>query len=225
MKESRIILAADELSLEQCLYLAAKIGNRVYAIKIHNLFDRHGRGVVRQLKKAGARRVWVDFKLHDIPNTVRLRAKVIAESGADILSVHASGEVEMMLAAVEAGPAEIYAVTVLTSLGEERAHLLNGHPSKAGALYLARLAKLAGVQGVVCSPKEVEILAKRSELQGLKFITPGIRSVGQAIDDQKRVDTPSSALASGATHLVIGRQIIQSINPVEALYKIEEEIS
>lgn len=222
---SRIILAADELTLDQCLDLASKVGDRVHAIKIHNAFDQQGPGVVQRLRDAGARRVWVDAKLHDIPNTVKHRAKAIAESGADILTVHASGEIEMMKAAVESGPAEIYAITVLTSLSEEQAHLLHGQPSKAGALYLARLAKLAGVHGVVCSPKEVGILAKSPELQGLKFITPGVRSSGKATDDQKRVDTPAGAITSGSTHLVIGRQITQAVDPVGALRQIEEEIS
>ena len=165
MKTSRIILAADELDLVQCLDLACKVGERVYAIKIHNLFDAHGPEIVRMLRDKGVRRVWVDAKLHDIPNTVKHRAKAIANSRADILSVHASGEIEMMMAAVESGISEVYAITVLTSLDEERAHLLHGHPTKAAALYLARLAKLAGVHGVVCSPKEVEILVKRPELR------------------------------------------------------------
>lgn len=225
MEMSRIILALDELNLDQCLELVSRVGDRVYAIKIHNIFDQQGPGVVQRLRDAGARRVWVDAKLHDIPNTVKFRAKAIADSGADILSIHASGEIEMMMAAVESGPAEIYAVTVLTSLGEEQAHLLHGQPSGSMTLYLARLAKLAGVHGVVCSPKEVGILAKRPELQGLKFITPGVRSSSKAIDDQKRVDTTARAIASGSTHLVIGRQITQAIDPVNALHRIEEEIN
>ncbi len=226
MSEMRhIIIAADELTLEQCLDLASQIGDRVYAIKIHNMFDEHGPGVVERLRDAGARRVWVDAKLYDIPNTVRLRARAIAKSGADILTVHASGEIEMMMAAVEEGPAEIYAITILTSLNEEQAHLLHGQPSKAGALYLARLARLAGVHGVVCSPKEVGVLATRPELLGLRFVTPGVRSSGTGADDQKRVDTPAGAIISGSTHLVIGRQITKASDPVEALRLIEEEIS
>lgn len=222
---SRIIIAADELTLEQSLDLAARVGDRVHAIKIHNVFDQQGPKAVQRLRDAGARRVWVDAKLHDIPNTAKLRAKAIAESGADILTVHASGEIEMMMAAVEAGPPEIYAITVLTSLGEEQTHLLHGQPSKAEVLYLARLAKLAGVHGVVCSPKEVGILAKRPELKGLKFITPGVRSVGKTTDDQKRVDTPAGAIASGSTYLVVGRQITQATDPEEALRQIEEELA
>ena len=129
LNEKRIILAADGLSLGQCLDLASEIGNWVYAIKIHSLYDQHGPTVVRGLLDAGANRVWVDAKLYDIPNTVKLRAQAIAESGADILTVHASGEVEMMMAAVEGGPAEVYAVTVLTSMSEEQAHLTFGQPS------------------------------------------------------------------------------------------------
>lgn len=224
MVTSRIILAVDDLGLGQCLELVSKVGNQVYAIKIHNFFDQYGPSVIQRLRDAGARRVWVDAKLKDIPNTVKLRAKAIAESGADILTVHASGEIEMMMAAVEAGPAEIYAVTVLTSLDEEQTSLLHGQPSKAAVLHLARLAKLAGVHGVVCSPEEVRVLAKRPELQGLKFVTPGIRSSGSATDDQKRVGSPANTITSGSTHLVIGRQITQASNPTEVLREIEGSI-
>ncbi len=224
METSRIILAVDDLELGQCLELVSKVGNQVYAIKIHNLFDQYGPSVVQQLRNAGARRVWVDAKLKDIPHTVKLRAKAIAESGADILTVHASGEIEMMMAAVEAGPAEIYAVTVLTSLDEEQTSLMHGQPPKAEVLYLARLAKLAGVHGVVCSPEEVRVLAKRPELEGLKFVTPGIRSSGSATDDQKRVGSPWGTIASGSTHLVIGRQITRAPNPMAILREIEEQV-
>ncbi len=223
--QEKIILAADELTFDQCLDLASKIGSRVHAIKVHNVFDLQGPSVVKQLREAGAQRVWVDAKLHDIPNTVRLRAKAIANSGADILTVHASGEIEMMMAAVESGPAEIFAITVLTSLGEEQAHLLYGQPSKAAVLYLARLAKLAGVHGIVCSPKEVGILAKRPELKGLKFVTPGIRSAGKNAEDQQRVDTPAAAIKAGVTLLVVGRKITQASDPVAALEELEAEIA
>jgi len=222
--QNRIILAADELSLAQCLDLASKIGGRVHAIKIHNVFDAQGPTVVEQLHHAGAERVWVDAKLHDIPNTVRLRAEAIADSGAEIITVHASGEIEMMKAAVKAFPFEVYAITVLTSLNEEQAHLLHGQPTKAGALYLARLAKLAGVDGIVCSPKEVGILAKRPELKGLKFIVPGVRSAGKDVGDQQRVDTPGNAVRAGATYLVVGRQITQAEDPVAALDALEAEL-
>lgn len=222
---SRIVLAADDLSLATTLSIARQLGDRVI-IKIHSLWDQHGPGVVRQLQHAGsyASSIWVDLKLHDIPNTVRLRAQAVRESGADIVSVHAAGEIEMMLAALESG-ITVYAITVPTSLFEEQAHLLHGQPSKAAVLYLARLAKLAGVQGVVCSPKEVGILAKRPELSGMKFITPGVRSSGQALGDQQRVDTPAAAIKAGAHMIVVGRQITQAEDSLAALEAIEAEIA
>lgn len=223
LEEKVIMLAADDLSPEECVSLAVMTQERVGAIKIHSTFDQCGRELVRALHSEGAR-VWIDLKLHDIPNTVRLRAKALAEAGADIITVHASGGIEMMRAAVESG-IEVYAITVLTSLSEEETHLLHGHPSKAAVLYLARQAKMAGVHGVVCSPKEVGILSKRPELQGLKFITPGIRSAGKSLDDQQRVDTPAAALKAGAHRLVIGRQITKSPDPYNAVTELEAEIT
>lgn len=221
-----VVLAADKLSLDQCLMLVGQVGSRVHAIKVHDVYDQYGPSVVSTLKRAGAQRVWVDAKLHDIPNTVQARAKAIANSGADILSIHASGEIEMMMAAREGAPSmEIFGITVLTSLIEEQAHLLHGQPAKAAALYLARLAKLAGITGVVCSPKEVGLLGKRPELVGLKLVVPGIRSAGQDSGDQQRFDTPANAMKAGATHLVIGRQIIDATDPQAALDMIEAEIA
>ncbi|MBI5793669.1 orotidine-5'-phosphate decarboxylase [Candidatus Uhrbacteria bacterium] len=219
---SRVILATDELTLEETLTLSEKIGHRVL-FKIHSLWDEHGPGVVEQLNKAGVKLVWVDLKLHDTPSTVRRRARAVRESGASFVSVHAAGEVEMMMAALETG-IQVIAITVPTSLTEEQAHLLHGQPSKAGVLYLARLAKLAGVKNVVCSPKEVGLLAKRPELVGMNFITPGVRSAGVDHADQQRVDTPAAAIKAGAKWLVVGRQITQAKDPVSALRAIESEI-
>lgn len=230
MNSDRIILASDELSVPQLLALGPLIGESLYAVKVHNHLDQHGPDLIKRLKQAGYTRVWADLKFHDIPNTVSRRAEAISILCApDIVTVHASGEVDMMMAAVKAGSSngnhfQVFAVTVLTSLDEEMAHLMYGQPSKAAALYLARLARLAGVHGVVCSPKEVGILAKRPELQDMKFITPGIRPVGKGAGDQKRVDTPTAAIKAGATHLVIGRAITEAPDPVVALAHIEEEI-
>ena len=222
--ESKIVLAADELSIEECLELASKIGNRVYAIKIHNLYDQHGPGVVNRLHDAGATRVWVDAKLHDIPNTVKLRAKAIAQSGADIITVHASGGVEMMAAALKA-QVEVYAITVLTSLKEEQINFLHGQLSEHIVPRLARLAHDARVHGVVCSPKQVGMLAQQSDLKGLKFIVPGVRSPGKATHDQQQVDTPAAAIRAGATHIVVDRQVTQAPDPIAALEEIEREIA
>ncbi|MBI4215660.1 MAG: orotidine-5'-phosphate decarboxylase [Parcubacteria group bacterium] len=218
------IVALDELTLEQSLALIHKTNDKVYAYKIHNLWDQHGPSVVEQLKKAGAQKVWVDLKFKDIPNTVKLRSQAVRAAGADILTVHASGGIKMMKAALQSGIPEVYAVTVLTSLSEEETQLLHGHSSKATVLHLAQLAKLAGVHGIVCSPQEVGILSEASELKPLKLIVPGVRSAGQSAEDQQRVDTPAAAIQAGATHLVIGRQITQADDPVEALKNLSKEI-
>jgi orotidine-5'-phosphate decarboxylase len=204
----------------------------VYAVKIHNLWDQHGPDVVKWLRGAGAKRVMVDLKLDDIPRTVKRRAHAIAQAGADILTVKASAEVDAMRAAVEGAKegggereVQIVAVTVLTSLTEEMAHLLHGQPAKAAALYLARLAALAEVHAIVCSPHEVGALTKRWELRDLEFWTPGIRSAGKDAGDQKRFDTPGAAIKAGATRLVIGSQITEAPNPVAALAELETEIA
>ncbi|MDP2641945.1 MAG: orotidine 5'-phosphate decarboxylase / HUMPS family protein, partial [bacterium] len=133
-----------------------------------------------------------DLKLHDIPKTVRARTRDLVASGADIITVHIPGGIDMMMAALEgaAGRAEIWGITALTSLSEEDVHLEAGHPSKATVLYRARMAKLAGLQAVVCSPKETAMLAGRPELTGLTIVNPGVRSAGVAHGDQARVDTP-----------------------------------
>lgn len=220
-----IIISADELSLQECVALTEKIGNRVYAIKVHGAYDEFGPDVVEKLKSAGAKRVWMDAKLHDIPNTARFRAEAFAKAGVDIITVHASGGVEMMRAACEGAPnAEIYAVTVLTSLGEEDAQTLYGKSVEDAVRDLARLAKRAGVTGVVCSSKEVAMLAADPELAGLKLVVPGIRSAGKDTHDQKRVATPKEAVDAGATHLVVGRQVVSATDPDAALREIEEEL-
>mgnify|MGYP001571614984 CR=1 FL=1 len=225
----RIILALDGLGLDRSSKLVSQLGYQPGAYKIHDLWDVKGPGVVQGLQDAGpglgSVSIFVDLKLKDIPNTVGLRAKAVRESGARVLTVHASGGVEMMRAAVEHGPETILAVTVLTSLDEEEVHILHGQPSKAAVLYQARLAKLAGVQGIVCSPQEVGILAKRSEFQTMKLVVPGIRQAGKEIADQKRVDTPAAAIKAGATDLVIGRPITGAPDPVEAFEAIAEEIA
>jgi len=218
----RIILAIDELGIEQALHLASEVGKRVDAFKIHNLYDRHGPGVVKQLKQAGARRVWVDAKLHDIPNAVRLRAMAIASSGADIVSAHASGGVKMLQAAVES-KLEVYAISVLTSLRENDVLSLFGRPVVTVVLGLAHLAIEAGVKGIVCSPKELEYVSRHKPQ--LTLVVPGIRSEGKSADDQGRIATPAAAIKAGADYLVVGRQITKASDPVAALEELEREIA
>lgn len=224
LTHERVILALDGLSREEVLALAGKIGSKVFAVKIHELFDLYGTQVIQELRAAGVRRIWVDHKLLDIPNTVGLRALALTNNGANIVSVHALGGIEMMRAAKQSG-AIIYAITVLTSQEEADVVDLFGKTPAEVALFLALKAKEAGMDGVVCSPKEVASLSSNPDLQGLEFIVPGTRSPGVDVNDQKRVDTPSNALENGATRLVIGRQVTQAKDPLAALDAIAEEIA
>src|SRR3989344_1907723 len=116
--KEKVILALDGLNLKEAIKITKVLGNRVYAIKIHDLLDRYGPGVVMDLKKAGAKKVWVDYKLHDIPNTVRLRVGALGAAGADIVSIHISGGSEMIQSAKGCFGGEIYGVTLLTALDE-----------------------------------------------------------------------------------------------------------
>ena len=218
----KIILALDEIkNLDEAVKLVKKVGHLVYAVKIHNLYDKFGPGVVRKLKEAGAEKVWVDFKLYDISNTVRLRAKSI---DADIISVHASGGVKMMQEAVASGK-EIFAITILTSLSSPEVQQIYNSEVDDVVLVLARLAKEAGVSGIVCSSQEVKMIRNHSEFKDLKVIVPGIRSSGVDLNDQKRVSTPREAIENGADYLVIGRQITQAKDPETEIEKLYDEIN
>jgi orotidine-5'-phosphate decarboxylase len=225
--EKKVILAADEFDREGLLEFVKKIGGKVYCVKIHNLYDQFGPNIVKDLKDAGAARVWVDFKLHDIPNTVKLRAKALAESGCDIITVHASGGVEMMTAAKEGfGTGKVYAVTALTSLNDESLNKIYKSGSAEELIVrLAVLVKESGVDGLVCSPKEISAIRSNPDFDNLELVIPGIRSAGVSADDQKRFDTPENALKSGASYLVIGRQITKAENPLEAINSLELELT
>src|SRR3990167_11446002 len=206
----KIILALDEIqNLDEAVKLVKKVGHLVYAVKIHNLYDKFGPDVVRILKEAGAEKVWVDFKLHDIPNTVRLRALNLS---ADIISVHASGGVKMMQEAVASGK-EIFAITMLTSFSASEVEQIYNREVDDAVLTLAKLAKEAGVSGIVCSSKEAKMIRSHSEFKDLKVIVPGIRSAGVDLNDQRRISTPTEALQNGADYLVIVRQITQAADP------------
>jgi orotidine-5'-phosphate decarboxylase len=224
--QEKIILSADEYDREGLLEVVKKIGDKVYCIKIHNLFDQYGPQIVKDLREAGANKVWIDAKLHDIPNTVKLRARAIASSGADILTVHASGGVEMLKAAKEGfGTGKVFAVTALTSLDDAAIkNIYNSQSAKELVGRLALLVKESGVDGLVCSPQEISMLREKSEFDSLELVIPGIRSAGVDVNDQKRFDTPGNALRAGANFLVIGRQITKASDPMVAIESLEKEI-
>lgn len=197
-------------------------------------FVSEGPSLVMEVVDAGAR-VFLDLKLHDIPNTVGGAAAAAARSGAFLLNVHAAGGEEMMRegacrardAARAAGRAEprVIAVTVLTSLDAATLAAIgfSGLPGEI-AVRLARLAKSAGLDGVVCSPEEIAAIR---EACGSEFflVVPGIRPAGSAPGDQKRVATPADAIRAGADLLVVGRPITRAPDPVRAANEILDEIA
>lgn len=222
----RIIVALDGMSLTAASELARQIGPRVYAVKVHNLWDLYGAQIVDVLRDVGAERVFVDLKLHDTPETVGLRAAVVKSVNGNIMTVHASGGVPMMKMAVESGPEMVLAITALTSLSSAECEDIYGAPSQMVVRRFALMAAKAGVHGIVCSPQELKRLNKMNELDNLHFIVPGIRPADTKIegDMQQRTGTPRKAIEDGASYLVIGRPITQASDPAAALDAIIAEM-
>jgi orotidine-5'-phosphate decarboxylase len=176
-------------------------------------FNKHGAQGVRQvIENSGNNDLFLDLKLHDIPKQVSGAIESLADLKPNFLTIHASGGSTMMRAAKQACPQEtkLLAVTVLTSLdAEELSAIGQGIAPKEQVTRLAYLAQSSDVDGIVCSPQEIDIVRKAC---GNNFIlmVPGIRPEGSSLDDQKRVLTPNMAMKAGANHLVIGRPITQS---------------
>ena len=191
--------------------------------------------VARDLLATGEQ-VFLDLKFHDIPNTVQAAARQAGMLGVSLLTVHASGGLKMMEAAVDgvraaakakgvAQPTRVLAVTALTSLGaEDLAEVgLEGSPEEV-VVRLARLAQAAGVDGVVASPREIAVIRQACGPNFL-IVTPGIRPVTGGSDDQARTATPESAIRAGADYLVVGRPITQAADPVAAAQAMVDEIA
>jgi len=196
------------------------------------LFTAEGPALIRSFIQHGAP-VFLDLKLHDIPNTVRGAARSAARLGARMITVHASGGRAMMQAALEgaqegAGGAEaplVLGVTVLTSLADDDLISIGwNEPAGAAVTRLARLAQAAGLGGVVASPREAAAIRLAC---GASFVmvTPGIRPARAAVDDQARAATPEAAICAGADFLVVGRPITQAPDPADAADAIVDEIA
>ena len=196
------------------------------------LFYAEGADIVRTLKER-EHKVFLDLKLHDIPNTVKKSMQILGSYGVDIVNVHAAGGIEMMKAAKEglmlgaaryAEKPKLIAVTQLTSIDEQTMHdeLLIGEALDDVVIKYAMNAKEAGLDGVVCSAQEAE---KIHAACGSDFltVTPGIRLAGDAAGDQKRVMTPADAKAAGSDYIVVGRSITAAENPLEAYAKCRSE--
>lgn len=229
-----IIIALDFPTGKKALsFLDLFEGEQLYVKVGMELFYSEGPSIVRAIK-AGGHKVFLDLKLHDIPNTVKSSMKVLASVGADMVNVHAAGGIRMMKAAVEgledgstgAARPEIIAVTQLTSTDQETMNSelkINGELREVVLAY-ARNAQEAGLDGVVCSAWESEeIHAGTSD--SFITVTPGIRLLGDAKGDQSRVATPARAKEMGSDYLVIGRSITKADDPVKAYRICMEEIN
>ncbi|MDP9861794.1 MULTISPECIES: orotidine-5'-phosphate decarboxylase [Streptosporangium] len=215
MTPAPIAVALDAPDLETAAHWASLVTPHVSTVKVGlELYLRYGPEVIASVRGASGVQIFLDLKLHDIPNTVAGAAKAVARLKPAILTVHAAGGPAMIEAAVEALPStQIAAVTVLTSLSEadlERIGLRG--PSDDAVRRMAIMAVGAGAQALVCSPREVATV--RAEVgPDITLITPGVRPVGAESQDQARVATPERALADGADLLVIGRPITGSADP------------
>ena len=219
---SPIFVAIDTPDLEQAKTIAAKVKGHVGGLKLGlEFFSANGRAGVREMAALGLP-IFLDLKLHDIPNTVAKAVQALRPLKPAILTVHAAGGRAMMEDAKAAAPegTKVVAVTVLTSLDSDDLCSigLNGNPHEQ-VVRLTLLAKEAGLDGVVCSGNEVSA-AKKLWPKGF-FIVPGVRPAHGAAGDQKRVVTPRQALDSGASIIVIGRPITQAEQPGEAARAIE----
>jgi orotidine-5'-phosphate decarboxylase len=229
----RIIIALDVQTKEEGFALVSRLKDaRTFKVGLE-LFTAEGPALFRKLKSL-RKDIFLDLKLHDIPNTVAGAVRSAFEHGVQMMTIHASGGREMMVRASEAARAAAKAgsgakplllgVTVLTSLkGPDLAEVGVGPDVTSQVLRLAGLAKAAGMDGVVCSPQEIEVLRKEYG-RDLVIVTPGIRPVWAAAQDQKRIMTPAEAVAKGADFLVIGRPVTGAPSPNEAFLKIVEEL-
>lgn len=228
----RIIVALD-CDRTRALELAGKLSGHATWLKVGmTLFYAEGPDIVREFRKLGFK-VFLDLKFHDIPHQVRGAARSAALAGAALLSVHGLGS-GAMLAACREGAEEaaeqlgarpkLVAITVLTSMDQEAlAQIGIDAPVAEEAARLASLAKVNGIDGIVCSPQEAHAMRQLLGEDAL-IVTPGVRPAGAALGDQSRVATPAAALEAGASHLVIGRPITSADDPVEAYEAIVSEL-
>lgn len=222
------IIALDVPTLRAAQALVERLGSQADYVKVGlELFTAEGPRVVEYLRGAG-KRVFLDLKLHDIPNTVRGAARSAASMGASLLTVHGYGGAAMVDAAVEgAGPdTGILVVTVLTSFDAPSLGVALGReaPELGGeVLRLAQLADIAGAHGIVCSGHEVR--ASRASYPKLKPLVPGIRLAGGSSHDQARITTPAKAAEDGAAYLVLGRAVTEAEQPAAVLSQILASLS
>lgn len=226
MGNRKIICALDTSDLQEAIRITKRLAGYVGAFKIgHALTLSHGLDVIPQLQDAGAHRIFLDLKFHDIPNSVGLAVRQAAKSGVWMLTLHTSGGPAMMTAAFEESRAygdenapNLMGVSVLTSLDQ---HTLTDHLGiqrtvEEHMIHMSVLAMECGLDGVICSPHEVKAVRTAIKSHGI-IVSPGIRSSTHDTHDQVRVGTATQTLADGADYLVIGRALTHTEDPESAL--------
>jgi len=229
---NKIIFALDVNGLAEIDRYAEMLSGRVGMFKVgKELFTSCGPAAVKAVQRYGGQ-VFLDLKYHDIPNTVANAMLEAARLGVQLANLHALGGGEMMEAAAKAVQKEfsgserpkLLAVTILTSSTETTLRQIGiDHSVQDMVVRLARLAKQSGMDGVVASPLEIELIREACGPDFL-IVTPGVRPSFAAVDDQKRIMTPSEAVRAGADYLVIGRPIAKAADPVQAAQMIADEI-
>ena len=224
----QLIVALDVSSAAQAQKIVSALGDSVNFYKVGmQLYTAEGPDIVRELISS-RRRVFLDLKYHDIPNTVASAVREAGKLGVSLLTVHGSGGSKMLRAAAEAArqsnpTMKVVAVTVLTSMDQvDLNEIMHGNLQEQ-VVHVAGLALKAGCHGVVSSAQEVPALRTRLGKDFL-VVTPGVRPAGAAHGDQARVVTPSAAITAGSTHLVVGRPITAAANPAKEAEKIIREI-
>ena len=226
LPSDRLIVALDFPETRAALALVDRLHGATRWFKVGlELYIAEGNSLVAELKRRGYS-IFLDLKLHDIPNTVASAVRAATHLGVDMLTVHAAGGPEMLSATVQAAESRLalLAVTVLTSMDAAQLEAIGvtGTPA-AQVERLAAMALACGVGGLVCSPNEVASLRKQFG-SGPLLVIPGIRPEGADIGDQRRVATPAAAIASGASYLVVGRPITRAIDPEAAARAILAEM-
>lgn len=225
--QAQIIVALDERTWADAERIVNQLGSRADFYKVGlQLFTSAGPAAVEKVKASGAK-VFLDLKLHDIPNTVASAVKSAGALGVDLCTIHLSGGPEMCAAAVEAAGDRltVLGVTVLTSSNDETLRAVGiDTPVAKQVSRLARMGFDAGLRGFVASPLEVAMLREELGPEPV-LVIPGVRPAGADVGDQKRIATPADVVRAGATHLVIGRPITRAENPAEAYDEIVVEIS
>lgn len=226
---SPVILPLDFDTKEEALATLAAIGSDLNWVKVGlQMYLKYGSDFVEELADKGYR-IFLDLKLFDIPNTVAGAIQSIGKLPVELLTIHTLGSYEMMKRAVQARNEyapnlKLIGVTMLTSMDAEQMNRI-GIPGEVPGqvLRLAQLSKTHGLDGIVCSPKELVLLKTNIEKEWI-YITPGIRPTGTDKQDQRRTTTPAEALEKGSTYLVIGRPITTAPSPESALKSIHQTI-